>query len=38
MDLALPVREQIALIKARQFPATWLRQYDALVEDPFVKL
>ena len=36
MDLALPVREQMALIKAHKFPATWLLQYDALVEGPFV--
>ena len=36
MDLMTPVREQMALIKAHQFPATWLLQYDALVEGPFV--
>ena len=36
MDLMLPVREQMALIKAHKFPATWLLQYDALVEGPFV--
>lgn len=36
MDLILPVREQMALIKAHKFPATWLLQYDALVEGPFV--
>jgi hypothetical protein len=36
MDLFLPVREQMKLIKAHNFPATWLLQYDALVEGPFV--
>jgi hypothetical protein len=36
MDLIKPVREQMALIKAHQFPATWLLQYDAMVEGPFV--
>ncbi len=36
MDLIQPVREQMALIKAHQFPATWLLQYDAMVEGPFV--
>jgi hypothetical protein len=36
-DLILPVREQMALIKAHKFPATWLLQYDALVEGPFVE-
>ncbi|WP_446743648.1 hypothetical protein [Silvibacterium acidisoli] len=37
MDLMKPVREQMALIKARKFPATWLLQYDALVEGPYVE-
>ena len=36
VDLMEPVREQMALIKAHQFPATWLLQYDALVEGSFV--
>ena len=36
-DLMEPVREQMALIKAHRFPATWLLQYDALVEGPFVE-
>ena len=36
MDLIKPAREQMALIKAHNFPATWLLQYDALVEGPFV--
>jgi len=35
-DLMQPVREQMALIKAHGFPATWLLQYDAMVEGPFV--
>jgi hypothetical protein len=37
MDLMTPVREQMARIKAHKFPATWLLQYDALVEGPFVE-
>ncbi|MBS1875798.1 MAG: hypothetical protein JSU00_21465 [Acidobacteria bacterium] len=37
MDLIEPVREQMALIRAHRFPATWLLQYDALVEGPFVE-
>jgi hypothetical protein len=37
MDLIKPVREQMALIKAHKFPATWLLQYDAMVEGPFVE-
>lgn len=37
MDLILPVREQMALINAHKFPATWLLQYDALVEGPYVE-
>jgi hypothetical protein len=37
MDLMEPVREQMALIKAHKFPATWLLQYDALVSGPFVE-
>ncbi len=36
MDLFLPVREQMASIKAHSLPATWLLQYDAMVEGPFV--
>ncbi len=36
VDLIEPVREQMALIKAHTLPATWLLQYDALVEGPFV--
>ena len=37
MDLIKPVREQMALIKKYGFSATWLLQYDALVEGPFVE-
>lgn len=37
MDLIEPVRQQMAQIKAHNFPATWLLQYDALVEGPFVE-
>jgi hypothetical protein len=37
MDLVEPVREQMALIKAHSLPATWLLQYDAMVEGPFVE-
>lgn len=37
MDLFQPVKEQMALIKAHNFPATWLLQYDSLVEGPFVE-
>ncbi len=37
MDLMLPVREQMRSIKAHDLPATWLLQYDALTEGPFVE-
>ncbi len=37
MDLMLPVRKQMEIIKAHNLPATWLLQYDALVEGDFVK-
>ncbi len=36
IDLMLPVREQMKLIRAHRFPATWLLQYDALVAGPYV--
>lgn len=36
MDLVLTVREQMSVIKAHALPATWLLQYDAMVEGPFV--
>jgi hypothetical protein len=35
MDLMQPVQGQMALIKEHHFPATWLLQYDAMVEGPF---
>ena len=38
VDLIEPVRRQMALIKARKLPATWLLQYDALVAGPYVEL
>jgi hypothetical protein len=37
MDLMKPVREQMACIKAHRLPATWLLQYDALVEGPYAE-
>ena len=37
MDLMEPVRGQMELIKAHKLPATWLLQYDALVEGSFVE-
>ncbi len=37
MDLMLPLRKQMEIIKAHNLPATWLLQYDALVEGPFVE-
>jgi hypothetical protein len=36
MDMMLPVREQMALIRTHQLPATWLLQFDALMDGPFV--
>jgi hypothetical protein len=36
-DLFQPVQEQMAVIRKHQFPVTWLLQYDALVEGPFVE-
>jgi len=36
-DLFQPVQEQMGLIRKFQLPATWLLQYDALVEGPFVE-
>lgn len=35
-DLLLPVQKQMELIRAHNFPATWLLQFDALVSGPFV--
>lgn len=37
MDLLLPVTEQMRVIKQNNLPATWLLQYDALVQGPFVE-
>ena len=37
MDLMLPLRKQMEIIKAHHLPATWLLQYDALVEGTFVE-
>lgn len=37
IDLVEPIREQMRLIKEHEFPATWLFQYDALVEGRFVE-
>jgi hypothetical protein len=36
MDLIEPVRQQMKYIKQHNLPASWLLQYDALVEGPFV--
>ena len=38
MDLAEPVRRQIELVSRHGLAATWLLQYDALVQGPFVDL
>ena len=37
MDLFLPVKEQMASIREHGLPATWLLQYDAIVEGPFAE-
>ena len=37
IDLFEPLKEQMALIRKFDFPATWLLQYDALAEGPFVE-
>jgi len=36
-DLFQPLKEQMALVEKYQFSATWLLQYDAMVEGPFVE-
>jgi len=36
MDMLQPVREQMALVRGHGLPATWLLQFDALVDGPFV--
>lgn len=38
VDLVEPVRRQIELVNCHGLPATWLLQYDALVQGPFVDL
>jgi len=38
MDLFEAVREEIALVNHYRLPATWLLQYDALINDDFVLL
>jgi len=38
MDLMEPVRKQMEHIKAHNLPATWLLQYDALVEGPLWRI
>ena len=35
-DLLLPVQKQMEIIKQHKLPATWLFQYDALVDPKFV--
>ncbi len=37
IDLFEPMREQMALAKKYNLPTTWLLQYDALVQGPFVE-
>jgi len=36
MDMLQPVREQMALVRGHGLPATWLLQFDAVVDGPFV--
>ncbi len=38
VDLLRPVREQIRLVREHNLPATFLLQYDALVDERFVSL
>ncbi len=38
MDLAEPVIRQIDLLTQYNLPATWLLQYDALIQGPYVEL
>ncbi len=38
IDLAEPVKRQIELVNKHRFPATWLLQYDALTQGPYVEL
>jgi hypothetical protein len=38
LDLVTPVVRQIALVNAHRLPATWLLQYDALTQGPYVEM
>lgn len=38
IDLVEPVREQLALVRKHGLPATWLLQYDALIDPAFTDL
>jgi hypothetical protein len=38
IDLLLPVEKQIELADKYNLPGTWLLQYDALIDDRFIKL
>jgi len=38
IDLVEPVREQLALVRKHGLPATWLLQYDALIDPRFTDL
>lgn len=38
IDLVEPVREQLALVQKHGLPATWLLQYDALINPDFTDL
>lgn len=38
LDLLEPVKQQIQLVQSHQLPATWLLQYDALIDGRFTGL
>lgn len=38
VDLVEPVREQLALVQKHKLPATWLLQYDALIDPRFTDM
>ncbi len=38
LDLLEPVRNQVRLVRQHRLPATWLLQYDALIDERFVNL
>ncbi|MFS0725129.1 hypothetical protein [Paenibacillus sp. 1P07SE] len=38
IDLVEPVREQLALVRKHKLPATWLLQYDALIDSRFTEM